>query len=266
LFFYKTHNSKWSTRIKNGNAQAYIAHHSGYGMYLNSGSVSNGRYALLVRSTAYGNIIRANNNGMVGIGQGVPKSRLHIGEQLLFSSPSAAGGWGGIGKNIYWDNGIKRVVNDEVADMTFTDTGDIIFRSAPAGGTIITNIAHNMIIKNGGGVDVCGILTASEIIVEENWCDFVFEDDYNLPTLNEEKKNIEKLGHLIGFKSEEKMNGQIQMGDVTKRQQQKIEESVLHLINHEEEIQRLQKENEKLQEELNEIKEIVMQLQSESKQ
>jgi len=153
--------------------------------------------------------------------------------------------------------------------ITFNDTGDIIFRTAPPGGgagSAITNIQHNMTIKNGGGVDVCGILRANEVLVESGWCDYVFEENYDLPTLKEEKKYIEEKGHLIGFESEEDMNGQIQMGDVTKRQQQKIEESVLHLITHEEQIQQLKKENEELKSELGTIKEMMNKIQSQLKQ
>lgn len=79
-------------------------------------------------------------------------------------------------------------------------------------------------------LDVCGTIRSKEVLVETGWCDFVFEKDYQLPTLEEEACHIAEKGHLIGFESEKEMGGEIQMGEVTKRQQQKIEEIMLHLI------------------------------------
>ena len=103
-------------------------------------------------------------------------------------------------------------------------------------------------------LDVKGRLRAEEVIVEEGWADFVFDDDYVLPTLEEEKHHIDLKGHLIGFESEEAMDGEIQIGDVTKRQQQKIEELVLHTIGLNEKVKEQQMINEKLKSELAAIK------------
>lgn len=97
------------------------------------------------------------NGGNVGIQQTAPKSLLHVGQQLVFSSPTTSGGWGGIAKNMYWNGTLKRVVNDEAADMVFTNTGDIIFRTAPLGGganSTITNLNHTMRVHNNRGVSV----------------------------------------------------------------------------------------------------------------
>ncbi len=88
-------------------------------------------------------------------------------------------------------------------------------------------------------LDVCGKIRGDEVIIENNWCDFVFYKNYKLPTLKEEAKHIEVKGHLIGFESEEEMNGEIHIADVTKRQQVKIEEMILHLI-------QMEKENSKI--------------------
>ena len=112
------------------------------------------------------------------------------------------------------------------------------------------NMVYGKLIGSSNGANfglaVNGKIRAKEVIVESGWSDFVFEDDYNLPTLKEEKLFIKQKGHLIGFESEEAMGGMIQMGDVVNRQQQKIEESVLHLIELDEKIQELEKENDLL--------------------
>jgi len=91
-------------------------------------------------------------------------------------------------------------------------------------------------------LEVCGTIRAEECIIQENWCDFVFDSDYVLPTLEEEKMHIEEAGYLMGFESEEMMAGEIDLGDVTKRQQQKIEELVLHQIELNETINSLQEQ------------------------
>jgi len=95
-------------------------------------------------------------------------------------------------------------------------------------------------------LDVKGMIRAEEIKVELGWSDYVFYDDYQLPTLEQEEAHIEAKGHLLGFESEEDMAGEIQLGDVSKRQQAKIEEMMLHLIEMKKEIEQLKKENEQL--------------------
>jgi len=79
-------------------------------------------------------------------------------------------------------------------------------------------------------LDVCGTARFTEILVEEDWCDFVFEAEYCLTTLEEEAEFIKSYGHLSNFESAKDMNGEINVNDVFKRQQIQIEENVLHLI------------------------------------
>ncbi len=133
------------------------------------------------------------------------------------------------------------------------------------------NNSEKMRIKSNGYVgigatnpqyklDVCGTVRSKEVIVESGWCDYVFEKDYDLPTLDEEKKHIEDKGHLIGFESEEEMNGEIIVGDVTKRQQQKIEEAMLHLIQLNEENKVLKKQNEELNSKYQALEKMVSEL------
>ncbi len=76
---------------------------------------------------------------------------------------------------------------------------------------------------NGGGL-------FKEVKVELGWADDVFEEDYCRTTLAEEAAFIAKNGHLKGFESAEAMDGKINLGDVTLRQQIKIEEMRLDQI------------------------------------
>ncbi len=104
-------------------------------------------------------------------------------------------------------------------------------------------------------LDVNGMMRAKEVLVESGWSDYVFLPGYDLPTLDKEEQFIAEHGHLLGFESEAAMAGQIQLGDVTNRQQAKIEEVVLHLIQINKDMEQVQAENQQLKKENIEMKE-----------
>lgn len=116
--------------------------------------------------------------------------------------------------------------------LTHKETQHIKFSIATNDKMIIRENGHIGIGTNDPmyKLDVCGTVRAVEVLVEDDWCDYVFEEDYQLPTLEDEKEHIEKNGHLLGFQSEKEMDGKISLHDVTKRQQVKIEEFALQLI------------------------------------
>lgn len=89
-------------------------------------------------------------------------------------------------------------------------------------------------------LDVCGTIRGTEVKVESGWCDYVFDESYQLPTLEQEEEFIQEKGHLAGFESAETMDGEIQLGDVTKRQQETIEKLMLHMIEMDKQIQALE--------------------------
>lgn len=79
---------------------------------------------------------------------------------------------------------------------------------------------------------VNGKIRSQEIKVETSgWADYVFEEDYKLPTLAETEKFIQKNGHLpdVPKASEVEANG-ISLGEMNKILLKKIEELTLHLI------------------------------------
>jgi len=130
-----------------------------------------------------------------------------------------------------------------------------------------------MIIKASGNVgigintpmyklDVCGTVRAVEVLVEDDWCDYVFDKDYKLPSLEEEKEHIEANGYLLGFESEEAMDGKISLHDVTKRQQVKIEEYALQLIQLNEKNKILEQQNADLAKKYQTIEATLVQLQN----
>ncbi len=198
----------------------------------------------------------------VGIGTSTPGRRLHIktgagsgdAEALLFESahtigarmrfkPSATGGR-------LWDVGAT--ANGATGEG---GGGRFFIRDGSAGAT-------RMIIDSNGRMglgmttpsyklDVCGTIRSKEVLVETGWCDFVFETDYRLPSLAEEAAHIKDQGHLLGFESALAMDNKIHLTDVTKRQQVKIEELMLHLIALDKKVTQLEMEKAQLAEKVN---------------
>ncbi|UJH68659.1 hypothetical protein [Allomuricauda sp. SCSIO 65647] len=115
---------------------------------------------------------------------------------------------------------------------------------------------------NGGNVGIGTSSPDAELAVNGNihakevkvdligWPDYVFSEDYDLPTLEEVEKHIKEKGHLINIPSAEevKANG-IQLGEMNKLLLEKIEELTLYMIE-------LKKENKKLKEGISEMENI----------
>lgn len=96
---------------------------------------------------------------------------------------------------------------------------------------------------------VDGSIGAREVTVESSgWSDFVFEDDYKLPSLEEVEKHIVEKGHLIDVPSalDIEENG-IPLGEMDAKLLQKIEELTLYVLE-------LNKKNNQLQEEVNHLR------------
>jgi len=93
------------------------------------------------------------------------------------------------------------------------------------------------------------------------WADFVFEDDYKLPTLLAVEQHIIEKGHLQDIPSAKEVhkNG-ISLGQMDAKLLQKIEELTLYTIQQEKEIQslkRIQQENKLLKARLDKIEQLL---------
>ncbi|NAY93422.1 hypothetical protein GTQ34_16040 [Muricauda sp. JGD-17] len=76
-----------------------------------------------------------------------------------------------------------------------------------------------------------GKIRAEEIKVETGWADYVFKEDYGLPTLDEVENYIKEKGHLNNIPSAKEVeeNG-IQLGEMNRLLLEKIEELTLYII------------------------------------
>ncbi|NER11543.1 fibronectin type III domain-containing protein [Muriicola jejuensis] len=93
---------------------------------------------------------------------------------------------------------------------------------------------------------VAGGIIAEEIQVQlqSNWPDFVFDKEYELPTLDQVRAHIDKKGYLPNMPSaqEVEQNG-INLGEMNARLLQKIEELTLYILEQDRKIQYLEKRN-----------------------
>ncbi|NDV68102.1 hypothetical protein [Dysgonomonas sp. 25] len=105
-------------------------------------------------------------------------------------------------------------------------------------------------------LDVNGTIRAKEVKIElTGWSDFVFDNNYRLPSLKEVESYINRHNHLPNIPSEKEVleNG-IDVGEMQAKLLQKIEELTLYMIEQQKEIKDLQEENKKINKELDNLR------------
>ena len=120
-------------------------------------------------------------------------------------------------------------------------------------------------IPTGYTMAVNGKMIGEELKIQlvANWPDFVFNKDYNLPTLTEVEKHILENGYLrdVPNAKEVSENG-ILLGEMNAKLLQKIEELTLYTIQQEKEIQQQKEINKNLEKRLQKIEALLTQNQS----
>ncbi len=190
--------------------------------------------------------MRINANGHVGIGTSSPAGKLTIKVDSAARGLEVHSTFGNT--HIPWTNGWSYISGHGV--IFRTDGNKERMRVATNGNVGIgtTNPTTKLAVN--------GNVRSKEVLVETaNWPDYVFDESYELPTLNQEANFIKENGHLSGFESEEAMDGTITVGDVTKRQQEKIEQMMLHLIDMKNGMDAMQQGMKKMESEISELKE-----------
>ncbi|WP_299157320.1 hypothetical protein [uncultured Tenacibaculum sp.] len=224
-------------------------------------------------------------DGKVGIGLGAfnPKSQLHItGGSSDWNELSQGHALG----TIHLDpenasNNFGNAITFGASDSNAGETAQagIYVRSDGGYGTKMYFSTTNsyavgsktaMAIDSGGKVGIGttstgshrlaveGSIGAREIKVEATgWSDFVFYNDYKLPSLMEVENHIKEKGHLKDIPSAKDVekNG-FYLGEMDAKLLQKIEELTLYTIEQEKKITVLEKQNSKLEKQEKEIEEL----------
>ncbi|MCF2873363.1 MULTISPECIES: hypothetical protein [unclassified Tenacibaculum] len=222
-------------------------------------------------------------DGKVGIGTNSPSEKLEIVDSnasLRIRSTNSANNsslkldWGiNHGYHIsYNPNTAVTYFDSKHNAISNTPYGDVLFRR-----NVDNVMKETFVIKGNSGhvgigtVDpgawklaVNGNIRAKEIKVETGWSDFVFYDDYKLPTLEEVENHIKEKGHLKDIPSAKEVadNG-IFLGEMDSKLLQKIEELTLYTIEQEKKIKALEKqvqENKKQNSKIKELEVLVQKL------
>jgi hypothetical protein len=102
-------------------------------------------------------------------------------------------------------------------------------------------------VPSGYKMAVEGKIRTREIRVDQDsWPDYVFNEGYDLPTLEEIQKHIQEKGHLPNIPSaaEVEANG-LELGEMNRLLLEKIEELTLHIIRQQSEIDALKEKKHK---------------------
>ncbi len=201
--------------------------------------------------------------GRVGIGTTAPGAKFHAMGEVRASLGSNWGryismGHGGSNAYILWRGAegqdldfrfakVPQTGNSTVYNkMRLTGNGELCIGTTnefvptnPTG----SNVDYKLFV-NGGGL-------FTEVKVEAGWADYVFDKDYNLLSLESVAQHIDENGFLPNTPSSEEYAemGGVEIGAATVKQQEKIEELFLHLIEMNEAVKSLQSEVSNLKEE-----------------
>ncbi|WP_271768076.1 hypothetical protein [Aquimarina algiphila] len=199
------------------------------------------------------------NNGNVGIGNINPSTKLDIFDTNadLSIMKLRNGKWTCNQRTSieFWNGGLKNHPTSRIVsqmDGCGTQGEALLFETQTAGET---NPSAKMTIKNDGNIGigtlnpngwklaVNGKIRAKEIKIETGWSDFVFYDDYKLPTLQDVENHIKENGHLKDIPSAKEVeeNG-IYLGEMDSKLLQKIEELTLYTIQQEKQLDKQSKE------------------------
>ena len=129
-----------------------------------------------------------------------------------------------------------------VTDAAFTGGGTSVWSETDATASYSGEVAIGRAsVPSGYKLAVDGHIRTREIRVDQDtWPDYVFEEGYDLPTLEEIQKHIQEKGHLPNMPSaQEVKNNGMGLGEMDRLLLEKIEQLTLYILQLEQEIQEL---------------------------
>ncbi|AXG68155.1 hypothetical protein KORDIASMS9_00345 [Kordia sp. SMS9] len=187
--------------------------------------------------------IRIDNYGFVGIGTVEPTEKLQVYGNIRLQG----------NLDIEHNKSIKSEgIMHIQADDDNTGDGIIHFKAGPDTRMTLADsgklgIGTTNMPNTVGGADVSayklyvqgGVLT-EEVRVRTGWADYVFADDYQLLSIKEVENFIKENKHLPNVPSAKTVEEEgLELGDITRIQQEKIEELMLYIIEQQKQIDAL---------------------------
>jgi hypothetical protein len=172
-----------------------------------------------------------------------PGSRFTIGENVFLAKnfDMFVKGFSRFSKNTFFDDRVMLTGTPPVNN----GTGPFPIPNIPTTAGSFDVSTYKLFVKGG-------ILTEQiRVSLASTWADYVFKKDYKLPSLRAVEKHIQEKGHLINVPSASEIAASgINLGEMSKIQQEKIEELTLYIIEQ-------NKINEKQAKEIAELKALV---------
>lgn len=161
----------------------------------------------------------------------------NINDRLYFWEPT-----------IYEVNGMEPSI-EELITPNSTNSGTTVWNSSGSGiDYTVGNVGIGTEAQANYKLAVNGKIHAKEVKVDlDGWADYVFTEDYRLPTLEEVERHIREKGHLVNVPSaaEVEKNG-IELGQMDRMLLEKIEELTLYILQQD----KIQKKQDKIQRQL----------------
>lgn len=217
----------------------YAAATSSYGLKCD---FDNNQYYKLSYQDKLGNMIIA---GKTGIGVDTPSAPLHIingYQEIRFATGTSSSGYKlDIGIN---DDGINFSTNSGSRGFNFRSINGMLMSINSYG-----NVGIGTNNTKGYKLAVEGTLAARRVkVTQELWADYVFQEDYVLPTLYYVENYIREHKHLPGIPSAKNVASEgLDLGDMNRLLLQKMEEMTLYMIE-------LKKENQQQREDIEHLK------------
>ncbi|WP_160138280.1 hypothetical protein [Chryseobacterium sp. c4a] len=196
----------------------------------------------------YNNVLQL-TNGNVGIGTITPKEKLDVNGSFRAGTDERYFIYNGSAdillKDISRGTGGRAIVHDGNNKLTLNYENDF------TGGT---QLGQSFLVKGTNAI-LDGKLEAKEIkITNTPTADFVFEKNYNLPTLESIEKHIKEKKHLPEVASAKEMQKEgVNIGDFQIKLLQKIEELTLYSIKQNKQLKQQTEINKKLEQRLSKL-------------
>jgi hypothetical protein len=192
-----------------------------------------------------------------------------LGQYFAFGANPLSGGWQFTGNSA--NNGGSIIQGDDNGNLFFITRGitaSNVMTPTQTADNVRLRIHSNGKISIGTGnttndinedddeylLFVKGGTLAEEVAVRTGWADYVFEENYTLLPLEQVETFINTNGHLPNTPSAADLNGTVKLGEATVKQQEKIEEIYLHLIELNKRMKALEVENAELKKEIEALK------------